>query len=687
MNTIKEGTVYTPESIADYVALTSIKNFFYEKLNKEFSKELLNLNYLFENLIQKEPNSQFSVNSIVIYYDKGQAEFIFKVIKNLTILDPAVGKGQFLCAAFKVLEKGYLNLKILGVINWSLCKIRKYIITHNLFGVDIDYEAIKSAKKRFSNTLKNLELNRKGDKRLQTLKSNLRVGNALIGLVNQSENMDQQLSSHNKNFYKKIKCIFQSHKDLKNIMLSDAEIRVMIAKLKPFHWFLEFPKIMKNGGFDIIIENPPYISNKQLSPLEKAIFQKIYETPKGLMNTFGIFIERSIDLCHPLSRISFIVHKNIIRSNNYDLLRKYLLENTTIEEIIDLGAKAFENITAETIIIILKIEPPPEDHIILIKTPHHNQGFFMGKDSLVNYVQQNMFLKQENYNINLNLQYDELEIIDYIKMNKDCDLMKYFEAKTCIATGDDNNLLANYKVNDSYKKTIRGKNVGKFYIDFDDLFVHYDRRRLHRARDESIFLKPEKLVMQTISSNLTVAYDNKNYYPLSTCIAIIPKDNLNNNNIIKYLLSLMNSKLMNFYYDFVFNLGAHLTTEISVKNINLLPIKLPDNYEIFNILSNIMIQIHESVLSREKNSDLIEDFNNLFDLIIYMIVFKDKFILDGINADLVNLIYNEFIAIQDFSILNIKTRIKNIENNVAIKNELTKIMTHPWVTIIENYLK
>jgi hypothetical protein len=302
-------------------------------------------------------------------------------------------------------------------------------------------------------------------------------------------------------------------------------------------------------------------------------------------------------------------------------------------------------------------------------------------------VQQDLFLKQENYNINLNLQYNELEIIDYIKTNKDSDLIKFFEAKTCIATGDDNKLLANYKVNDSYKKTIRGKNIGKFYIDFDDLFVYYNSRRLHRARDESIFLKAEKLVMQTISSNLTVAYDNKNYYPLSTCIAIIPKENLNNNNILRYILILLNSKLMNFYYDFVFNLGAHLTTEISVKNINRLPIKLPNDYEIFRILSNIMIQINESVLSREKNSDLIKNFNKLFDIIIYTIVFKDKFILDGINADVVNLIYKEFIAIQDFSILNIKTRINNIENNVAIKNELEKIMTHSWVTIIENYLK
>ncbi|GAH26552.1 unnamed protein product, partial [marine sediment metagenome] len=74
-------------------------------------------------------------------------------------------------------------------------------------------------------------------------------------------------------------------------------------------------------------------------------------------------------------------------------------------------------------------------------------------------------------------------------------------------------------MNNSFKKTLRGKNIGRFFIDFNELYINYEKKALHRARDEKIFQKPEKLIMQTIANNLTVAYDNKNYYPLSTCIA------------------------------------------------------------------------------------------------------------------------------------------------------------------------
>jgi hypothetical protein len=687
MNIVKEGIVYTPDRIADYIAKTSIKNFFFEKLKKKFLLKILNLNNFFEKLIQKETNGQFFVNSTATNYDKEQAKYIFKEIKNLTILDPAVGNGQFLYAALKVLENAFLNLKALGIIDWSLYDIRKYIITHNLFGVDIDYEAINSAKKRFSSALNNVKADVKNKKSLLTINSNLKVGNALIGFINQSEIIDQQQLSQNDIFYHKIKSISQTHEDLKTFKAGETKKGVMDVKFKPFHWFLEFPEVMKKGGFDIIIENPPYISNKQLSPLEKDIFRKIYETPKGLMNTFGIFIERSIKLCHPLSRLGFIVHKNIIRSNNYYLLRKYLLKNTTIEEIIDVGAGIFDSITAETIIIILKTTIPPKNHEIVIKTEFPSQNNLESQDPKIKSIYQNIFLEQENYNINLNLQYKELEVINYIKMKKDHDLIDLFEAKTCIATGNDEKFLKNYKVNNSYKKTLRGKNIGKYYINFDNLYLKYNPKELHRARDEALFRKSEKLIMKTISSDLTVAYDNKNFYPLSTCIVIVPKNDSDNKDKINYILLLMNSKLMNFYYDFVFNLGAHLTTEISVNNINHLPIKLPKNYKLFSILAKVMIRINKIESIREENKEYIDTLTNIIDILIYIIMFEYKFQSDGLNNDIINLVYKYLIKIEDFSIKQIQKCIKSIENDVNIKEKVSQIKNHSWVKIIDNYFK
>ncbi|MCK4781291.1 MAG: hypothetical protein KAT57_13920, partial [Candidatus Lokiarchaeota archaeon] len=328
-----------------------------------------------------------------------------------------------------------------------------------------------------------------------------------------------------------------------------------------------------------------------------------------------------------------------------------------------------------------------EDHKILIKAKFPEQKCFTPRELSIKHILQKTFLEQDNFNINLNLQNEELEIINYIKENKDCELKKYFEAKTCIATGDDEKFLADHKVNNSFKKTLRGKNIGRFFIDFNELYVNYEKKALHRARDEKIFQKPEKLIMQTIANNLTVAYDNKNYYPLSTCIAIIPKDDLDNKFSIKYLLLLMNSKLMNFYYDFVFNLGAHLTTEISVNNINRLPLNSLDNYADFSILADVMNCMNDSEINREENKDYIEFLSELINLLINEIVFFDKFQLDGLNTDLIHLISHYISNVKLHSIDQIQECIKNMQNDENIKIETNYIKKHPWVKIIEEYFR
>ncbi len=687
MNMQKEGKVYTPEKMAYFIAKTAIEKFLLEKIKNKFSTEILNLNELFE---KSSKNSKGKPELIAIpasRSDRERFEFIFELLNSLKVLDPAVGSGHFIIAALEFLEVCYLNLRNLGIINWSNYRIREYIISNSLFGVDIEIKAIENTKRRLLSTLEDLVSNPKEVKALANINSSFKVGNAIVGFLRESEINIPVCTDLNACFYEEIKNVFETHIELRKIKITENEKKIMVLKLKPFHWFHEFPEIMIKGGFDIIIENPPYISNKQLSPLEKAIYQKRFETPKGLMNIFGIFIERSIELCNLSSRVSIVVHKNIIRSNNYVLLRKYLLERTTIEEIIDLGAGAFQSVTAETVIIILATRPPPEDHKILIKSKLNNHNNFHLKKVILNKVAQKTYLEQENYNFNLELHYEELEIINYIRAIKDCDLSKYFKAKTCIATGDDEKFLADHKINNSYKKTLRGKNIGCYFIDFDGLFVFYDIKALHRARDETIFQKPEKLVMQTISSNLTVAYDNNKYYPLSTCIGIIPKDDLDNCFSIKYLLLLMNSKVMNFYYDFVFNLGAHLTTEISVNNINRLPLKPLKNYEVFNKLADLMIQMNENETARHENKNKIEYLDNLINILIYESIFYTKFQSDGLNTHLINKISPYIKNLNKESIEQSDECIKNLQNDEDVYSEAQYIKKHPWMIIIEEYFK
>ena len=156
MNKQKEGTVYTPENIANYITKTTIERFLLEKINNKFSTEISKLSELFEKDFRKNKTRQKFVELSIPRSDRERLEYIFEVAFSLKVIDPAVGSGRFIIAALKILEGYYLNLKSLGIINWSNYKIREYIISNSLFGVDIENEAIVITNRRLLSTLEDL---------------------------------------------------------------------------------------------------------------------------------------------------------------------------------------------------------------------------------------------------------------------------------------------------------------------------------------------------------------------------------------------------------------------------------------------------------------------------------------------------------------------------------------------------
>ena len=94
---------------------------------------------------------------------------------------------------------------------------------------------------------------------------------------------------------------------------------------------------------------------------------------------------------------------------------------------------------------------------------------------------------------------------------------------------------------------------------------------LLRARDENIFLANEKLIMQMINIHFIITYDNEKYYNLGTTYAITKKENSKTD--LKYLLSILNSELIKFYYLKKFTNESSLTNAISTQNLFNIPIK------------------------------------------------------------------------------------------------------------------
>ncbi len=265
----------------------------------------------------------------------------------LRILDPACGSGSFLLGAYRYLLDWHLEKYLEDPGAWSKGKSpaifqgrrgewklttaeRKRILLNNIYGVDIDPQAVEVTK--LSLLLKVLEdenaetLNRQltlfHERALPDLGENVKCGNSLIG----------------PDFY-----------DNRQLDLFDDEERY---RINAFDWKREFPDIMKSGGFDAVIGNPPYVRQEGLGE-QKEHFQAKYEAYHGMGDLYVYFIEKGVKLLKENGRFSYIVANKWMRANYGQPLRAWL-KKQCIEEIIDFGdLPVFKSATTYPCIMVI----------------------------------------------------------------------------------------------------------------------------------------------------------------------------------------------------------------------------------------------------------------------------------------------------------------------------------------------
>jgi len=285
-------------------------------------------------------------------------------VRHLKILDPACGSGSFLIGAYQFLldwhRDEYIND---GPENWSKGKTpriyqsrkgewrlttdeRKRILLNNIYGVDIDHQAVEVTK--LSLLLKVLEgedeqsigkqMSLFQERVLPDLSNNIKCGNSLIG----------------PDFY-----------DHQQMSLFDEE---EIYRLNAFDWNAEFAEIMKDGGFDAVIGNPPYVRQESLTDF-KPYFEKRFSVYNGVADLYVYFIEKGVSLLRQGGFFSYIVANKWFRANYGKPLRQWMKQQHILE-IIDFGdLPVFKQATTyPCIIIIQKKAPGPTFRASIIKT-------------------------------------------------------------------------------------------------------------------------------------------------------------------------------------------------------------------------------------------------------------------------------------------------------------------------------
>lgn len=281
-----------------------------------------------------------------------------KEVASLRVLDPACGSGSFLIGAYQFLldwhllwyleylapllkngaspgSKEVCDLLPAGVrqvpvkgkrgksqdhplpvyqvseTDWKLTTDeKKRILINNIYGVDIDPQAVEVTK--LSLLLKvlegeraeliNTQLKITAERVLPSLHKNIKCGNSLIG------------------------------SDILSQTTLDGE---EIYRVNPFDWDREFSEIMAGGGFDAVIGNPPYVRQESLKEMKEYLSTR-YQTYQGTADLYVYFIEKGISLLRENGYFSYIVANKWMRAGYGKPLRRWLKERQ-IEEIIDFG--------------------------------------------------------------------------------------------------------------------------------------------------------------------------------------------------------------------------------------------------------------------------------------------------------------------------------------------------------------
>ncbi len=251
-----------------------------------------------------------------------------KQLKSYRVLDPACGSGSFLLGVYKKLLAHYLDWYIHNepekkrkcvwkyAGDWRLTIAeKKKILKEHIFGVDIDRQAVEVTK--LSLLLRVLEdednqtigqqLSLFPERVLPDINQNIKCGNSLIEPAYYAEQL-----------------------------LADKE---EIAMVNPFDWKREFEDVIKDGGFDCIVGNPPYLNiddtwgrqDPRLKAIKK-LYPAIYNDKTDIL---FYFLARATSLCAKKGEIGFIVSRAFLEAYKADKLRKQLLDTSAIQEVID----------------------------------------------------------------------------------------------------------------------------------------------------------------------------------------------------------------------------------------------------------------------------------------------------------------------------------------------------------------
>lgn len=504
-----------------------------------------------------------------------------KEVERLKVLDPACGSGSFLLRVFERICEHY--------IHWyqghpkeqkaGLCysddsgslrlttHLKRQIMLNNIFGVDIDYQAVEVTmlslylKILEGETRSTLGMQQKlfpNETFLPDLNANVKCGNSLIG---PDYYKNQQLS-----------------------LLGEEELY----KVNAFEWSEGFPDVAKTG-FNVVLGNPPWGADFTEPELE-YLRQRNKEIIVRMIDSFMYFVFKGMQLLKPNGRFGMILPDVVLYQNDCHKLREYILAHSNVSRVLNLG-DVFEQVTRPASIVVFETGDPVANGILVAsftKIPKMLKPDALADDSLFEEVSQNEIQRLPR-NIFITSDVGNYRIwTQAVAVNQRP--LRDFVDSDGIQRGVSPDYKDAFIVSGKTKRTAKlekdhlkavltgGKQVKRYFIEYPDLWLIYtsgdddfsklpricqyidkfkseitckevkqkkhSRYALHRARNEAIFTKPSKIVGVITEDEIIVAIDRSQIFATDGLYVFGVRDGVDS----RYIAALLNSTLFVFLY-------------------------------------------------------------------------------------------------------------------------------------------
>ena len=553
----KDGVFYTPKYITTYIVENTLGKLC---ADKKVELEIEESDYTIDK------NRQ---NSITKKLEQKLLDYRNWIL-SLTICDPACGSGAFLNAAHDFLLSEHhlieeLRAKIHGTAYQMFDNIENTILENNLFGVDINEESVEIAK--LALWLRTARPNRK----LNSLNDNIKCGNSLI---------------------------------------SDLEV----AGEKAFDWHKEFPQVFEKGGFDVVIGNPPYVfAREKVSDFEKEYYTKHYQSAKYQINTYILFMEKAFLLTKKNGLFGLIIPDSWLMIYSGEDLRRFMMENCKLNQIVSLSGKSFEDANVETVIMIAENKLCDLNHeTIILKNDETTSSFLT-----LHTKRQIDFNENKGIEFNVFANNESTRIIEKMKngskiLDEVCSVKaglqayekgKGIPAQTAVDVKN-RPYDYDYQYNQDTYKYLEGSDVLRYGISWSGSWLWYGSH-LAAPRTFDLF-SDEKIIVREITGKypycIVATYSDEIYLYNRSNIAIVKREGFNIS--LKYVTAILNSALISYYFTKnTAKAERKLFPKIILNDLRLFPIKeiSKEEQQPFITLVDKMLSLNSALQAKRQN--------------------------------------------------------------------------------------